>query len=97
MVHCPEIKWLQPVSKSCNLCLPEKLLLCNFSDKSRLINKRLDLLSKCRHENKYMLKNYSGIILDVYKIYIMQDIIYIIYNIYILYILYIYVNTIHIQ
>ena len=44
-----------------------------------------------------MLKNYSGVILDVYKIYIMQDIIYIIYNIYILYILYIYVNTIHMQ
>ena len=50
-----------PVSKSCNLCLLEKLLLCNFSDKSRLINKRLDLVSKCRHENKYMLKNYSGV------------------------------------
>ena len=100
-----QIKWsiarkssgCNPVSKSCNLCLLEKLLLCNFSDKSRLINKRLDLLSKCRHENKYMLKNYSGVILDVYKIYVMQDIIYIMYNIYILYILYIYVNTIHIQ
>ena len=50
-----------PVTKSCNLCLLEKLLLCNFSDKSRLINKRLDLVSKCRHENKYMLKNYSGV------------------------------------
>ena len=46
------------VRKSCNLCL---LLLCNFSDKNRLINKRLDLVSKCRHENKYMLKNYSGV------------------------------------
>ena len=49
------------VTKSCNLCLLEKLLLCNFSDKSRLINKRLDLLSKYRHENKYMLKNYSRV------------------------------------
>ena len=50
-----------PVTKSCKLCLLEKLLLRNFSDKSRLINKRLDLASKCRHENKYMLKNYSGV------------------------------------
>ena len=49
------------VSKSCDICLLEKLLLCNFSDKGRLINKRLDLVSKCRHENKYMLKNYSGV------------------------------------
>ena len=46
-----------PVSTSCNLCLLEKLLLCNLSDKSRLINKRLDLVSKCRNENKYILKN----------------------------------------
>ena len=41
-----------PVTKSCNLCLLEKLLLCNFSDKSRIINKQSDLVSKCRHENK---------------------------------------------
>ena len=50
-----------PVSKSGNLCLLEKLLLCNFRDKNILINKQLDLVSKCRHENKYMLKNYSGV------------------------------------
>ena len=49
------------VRKSCNLYLLGDLLLCNFSDKSRLINKRLDLVSKCRHENKYILKNYSGV------------------------------------
>ena len=48
-----------PVTKYCNLCLLETLLLCNFSEKSRLVNKRLDIVSKCRHENKYMLKNYS--------------------------------------
>ena len=51
-----QIKWCiarkssgyNPVTKSCNLCLLEKLLLCNFSDKSRLINKRLGLVSKYR-------------------------------------------------
>ena len=37
-----------PVVISCNLCLPDKLLLSNFSDKSRLIiNKWLDLAPKC--------------------------------------------------
>ena len=45
-----------PVSKSCNLCLLEKLLLCNFSDKGRLINKRLDPVSKCRHKNNSGVK-----------------------------------------
>ena len=49
------------ISKSCNLCLLEKLVICNFKEKDRLLNKRLDLVSKCRHENKYMLINYSEI------------------------------------
>ena len=49
------------ISKSCNLCLLEKLVVCNFKEKDRLLNKRLDLVSKCRPENKYMLINYSGI------------------------------------
>ena len=49
------------ISKSCNLCLLEKLVVCNFKEKDRLLNKRLDLVSKCRHEIKYMLINHSGI------------------------------------
>ena len=49
------------VSKSCNLCLLEKLVICNFKEKDRLLNKRLNLVLKCRHENKYILMNYSGI------------------------------------
>ena len=48
------------VSKSCNLCFLEKLEMCNFKEKDRLLNKRLDLASKCRHENKYILMNCSG-------------------------------------
>ena len=50
-----EIKWsiyrkscgYNQVAKSCNLCLMEKVLICNFKDKERLINKRVDLVSKC--------------------------------------------------
>ena len=49
------------ISESCNLCLLEKVVICNFKEKDRLLNKRLDLVSKCRHENKYILMNYSGI------------------------------------
>ena len=64
-----EIKWsiyrkscgYNQVAKSCNLCLMEKVLICNFKDKERLINKRVDLVSKCRHENKFILLNYSGV------------------------------------
>ena len=48
-------------SKPCNLCLLEKLVICNFKKKGRLLNEVLDLVSKCRPENKYILMNYSGI------------------------------------
>ena len=44
------------VTNSCNLCLLEKLVICNFRDKDRLINKHMDLVSKCRHENEFILK-----------------------------------------
>ena len=32
------------VTKSCNICLLEKLLICNHRDKDKLIIKRLDLV-----------------------------------------------------
>ena len=43
-------------SKRCNLCLAEKLHIIK-SDKTNLLNKRSELISKCRHENKYYLMN----------------------------------------
>lgn len=44
-------------SKTCGLCLTEKLLICEFPDKENLINDRSELVSKCRHFNKHLLKN----------------------------------------
>lgn len=46
-------------TKRCNLCLTEKLTIIN-ADKSSLLNKRSELISKCRHENKYYVKNYKN-------------------------------------
>ena len=48
------------VTNYCNLCLSEKLVICNFKDKDRLIKKRRDLVSKCLHENKFILSNYKS-------------------------------------
>ena len=45
-------------SKSCNLCFLKRLVISNFKEKERLLNKWLDLVSKCRHENKYISMNY---------------------------------------
>ena len=43
-------------SKRCNLCLSEKLHIV-LADKKRSLNKRTELISKCRHENKHLLVN----------------------------------------
>ena len=40
----------------CNLCLYEKLFIINSIDDRRLLNKRSELISKCRHENKFLLR-----------------------------------------
>jgi len=61
-----EVKWsimrrAAPYSnrtKRCDLCLTEKLMISE-AEKSSSLNKRSELVSKCRHENKYLLKNYN--------------------------------------
>ena len=44
----------KPASKSCNLCLLEKTLIL-LSDDQHCLNKRSELLNKCRHREKYLL------------------------------------------
>ena len=63
-----EIKWkvlrktkgFNSISKTCNLCLTEKLLICEFEDKENLLNERSELVSKFRHENEFLLMNYAN-------------------------------------
>jgi len=45
-------------SRRCNLCLTEKLAILE-ADRAQLLNKRSELVSKCRHENKFYLSNFS--------------------------------------
>ena len=44
------------ISKRCDLCLTEKLHIMKGNNDS-LLNKRSELISKCRHENKFYLMN----------------------------------------
>ena len=44
-------------TKLCNLCTSEKLEIIKFKEKNNLLNKRNELVSKCRHENKFSLAN----------------------------------------
>ena len=40
----------------CNLCMEEKLVILE-SDKTKMLNERSELLSKCRHKSKFLLCN----------------------------------------
>ena len=64
----PSLKWLilksvpgySNITKKCLLCLHEKLEIINYPDQEELLNKRSELISKCRHVNKYLLSNYKS-------------------------------------
>ena len=48
------------IQKKCLLCLHEKFKIVIFEDQDHLLNKRSELISKCRHTNKYLLRNYKA-------------------------------------
>ena len=43
-------------SRRCDLCLSEKVCIIRSGSKE-LLNKRNELISKCRHRNKYIVGN----------------------------------------
>ena len=44
------------VTKWCFLCLHKKLAILMYTNQSKLLKKRSELVSKCRHENKFLLQ-----------------------------------------
>ena len=42
------------------LCLHERYEILNYPDQEELLNKRSELVSKCRHVNKFLLSNYKS-------------------------------------
>ena len=61
----PSLKWsvvrcatpYSNISNKCLLCLFQKFLIITYQRQHELSNKRSELFCKCRHENKYLLKN----------------------------------------
>ena len=56
----PTLKWsictvIFKYIKKCLLCPHEKLGIVNFKVQDHLLKKRSELISKCRHANKYYL------------------------------------------
>ena len=43
-------------TRRCDLCVTEKYIIARV-DQKRLLNKRTEFISKCRHRNKFLLKN----------------------------------------
>ena len=48
------------IFKKCQLCLQEKFEMLNYPNPNELLNKRSELISKCRHVNKFLLSNYKS-------------------------------------
>ena len=44
----------------CKLCLMENLYILNALGEVRCLNKKSEFVSKCRHQNKLLLKNIKG-------------------------------------
>ena len=61
----PRITWkikkkcqpFNPLTGKCDLCLNEKLFLIEIFNNKNLLNTRDELISKCRHQNKFKLCN----------------------------------------
>ena len=47
------------LSEHYDLCLMEKMTILS-ADRSLLLNERSDLVSKCHHQNKFFLLNFTG-------------------------------------
>ena len=64
----PSLKWYivknvpsySNISKRCQLCLHEKFEILTYPNPEELLNKRSELVSKCRHVNKFLLSNYKS-------------------------------------
>ena len=62
MKGIPTINWrivkkarsYTPESRHCSLCLTEKYEIANYPEKN-LLNKRSEIIAKCRHRRKYLL------------------------------------------
>ena len=48
------------ITKRCFLCLYEKLASISYPYLDELLNRRSELVTKCRHENKFLLRNFNS-------------------------------------
>ena len=64
--HQPTVNWkiikqcpsYNPAIKKCMLCLSEKVEILEYKG-DNILNKRSELISKCRHRNKFMIRQFD--------------------------------------
>ena len=59
MLRVENKKPYKNTTKRCMLCLQENLAIITYPNHNDLLNKGTELISKCRHQSKYLLKNYD--------------------------------------
>ena len=65
--YIPNLKWsvfrcvpsYSNISKKCLLCLYEQLEIVTYQNQKELLKNKSELLCKCPHANKLLLKNYT--------------------------------------
>ena len=66
--HAPNVTWrvietskaFNPELKKCYLCLSEKFRIATYKDQDNLLNKRSEIVSKCRHRRKFELSLFDS-------------------------------------
>ena len=53
-------KTYSDITKRCSLCLHEELAIITYPYPNELLNRRSELVTKCRHESKFLLKNFNS-------------------------------------
>ena len=48
------------ITKQCSSCPQVELAILMYPNQSDLLNKRSELVSKCRHENKFLLQTFNS-------------------------------------
>ena len=57
----PALTWeILKTAKAYSSCLHEKLAIITYPYPDELLNRRSELVTKCRHENKFLLKNFNS-------------------------------------
>ena len=54
------VKAYSNITKRSSLCLHEKLAIITYPYPDELLNRRSELVTKCRHENKFLLKSFNS-------------------------------------